>query len=211
MRDGNSGHPHRATPETVNDATPEAVEPERVAEETTGLQAGDEEAAVIVTETPAASRPIIGEAGHSAESVDEEAARLHVEPNLLDLISVPLPTPEEKREIEHTRDLNDVIHRVLLTGLFASTATMLAGLVLAAVRHRTLTTTAPEIAGVWARVEALRPSGFLALGILSLIATPIFRVLGSFVIFVYERDWRYAGITLIVLLVLIASLLIGRA
>ncbi|MBP1602740.1 MAG: hypothetical protein H6Q06_2891, partial [Acidobacteria bacterium] len=43
-----------------------------------------------------------------------------------------------------------------------------------------------------------------------LIATPILRVLGSFVIFLYERDWRYAGVTLIVLLVLAASLLLGR-
>jgi uncharacterized membrane protein len=82
--------------------------------------------------------------------------------------------------------------------------------VLALVRHRSLTTTTPDFGSTWERIEALRPSGFLALGILILIATPIFRVLGAFVTFSYERDWRYAGLTLIVLLVLAASLLVGK-
>jgi uncharacterized membrane protein len=182
-----------------------------VAEDDAGLQLLEEEKAVVVTEVPAASRPIVTEAAGSAVDTAGDAATVHVAPNLLDLILSPPPTPEEKLELEHTSDLNDVIHRVLVIGLFVSTATMLAGMVLAVVRHRALATTAPELGSVWARVEALRPSGFLALGILILIATPICRVLGSFVIFSYERDWRYAGITMIVLLVLIASLLIGRA
>jgi uncharacterized membrane protein len=210
LRNGTSGDPDETGPNIMSGVTHQSQVQGRVAEDIAGLQAGEEEAAVVVTATPAASQPIMAEASRSALAADDEAAKVHVAPNLLDLISAPSLTVEEKREIEHTRDLNDVIHRVLVIGLFASTAAMLAGMVLAVVRHRALATTAPEIAGVWARVEALRPSGFLALGILILIATPIFRVLGSFVIFSYERDWRYAGITLIVLLVLIASLLIGR-
>ena len=210
MKNGSSGDPDVADPGLANGVRLGPDAPERVEADDAGLQAG-EEAAVIVTAVPAASQPIVTEEGRSAVAANDEAARVHVAPNLLDLISAPAPTPEEKREIEHTRDLNDVIHRVLIIGLFASTATMLAGVVLAAVRHRALATTAPEFGGVWARVEALRPSGFLALGILILMATPIFRVLGSFVIFVHERDWRYAGITMIVLLILTASVLIGRA
>jgi len=168
------------------------------------------EAAIVVVEEPAASRPIGTDAGRASVEADDEAARVHVAPDLLDVILAPPATPKEKLELEHTRDLNDAIHRVLVIGLFASTAAMLAGVVLALVRHRALATAAPDISGVWARIEALRPSGFLALGILLLIATPIFRVLGSFVIFLHERDWRYAGVTLIVLLVLAASLLLGR-
>jgi uncharacterized membrane protein len=211
MKNGGSGGSHASGPWTVDGATPEAESPERLAEDDAGLQLPEEETAVIVTETPAASRPIVTEAARSAVNADDDAAKVHVAPNLLDLILAPPPTPEEKLELEHTRDLNDVIHKVLVIGLFVSTATMLTGMVLAVIRHRALATTAPEIGSVWARVEALRPSGFLALGILILIATPIFRVLGSFVVFSYEKDWRYAGITLIVLLVLIASLFIGKA
>ncbi len=210
MKDESARGSHASGPRTLDGATLEAGSPEHVSEDGAPPRFPEEDPAVVVTEAPAASRPIVTEVGRSAAAVDDETARVHIAPNLLDLISGPVPTPEEKREIEHTRDLNDVVHGVLIIGLLASMATMLAGLVLAVVRHRPLATTAPDIGGVWARVEALRPSGFLALGILVLIATPIFRVLGSFVVFSYERDWRYAGITMIVLLVLISSLLLGR-
>ena len=210
MKSGSSGDPYVAGPGTAAGSAPEADVPERVAEDDAGLRLPEEEAAVVVTESPPGSRPIVTDAGRASVEADDEAARVHVAPDLLDLILTPPATPKERLELEHTRDLNGVIHRVLVIGLFASTAAMLAGVVLAVVRHRALATTAPDISGVWARIEALRPSGFLALGILILIATPILRVLGSFVIFLYERDWRYAGVTLIVLLVLAASLLLGR-
>ena len=210
MKSGSSGDPYVAGPGTAAGSAPEADVPERVAEDDAGLRLPEEEAAVVVTESPPASRPIVTDAGRASVEADDEAARVHVAPDLLDLILTPPATPKERLELEHTRDLNGVIHRVLVIGLFASTAAMLAGVVLAAVRHRALATAAPDISGVWARIEALRPSGFLALGILILIATPILRVLGSFVVFLYERDWRYAGVTLIVLLVLAASLLLGR-
>ncbi len=210
MKNGTSGETHLADPGGTTAATPEADAPERVAEADAGLQPIEGEAAVIVTDAPAASRPMVSEPDRPSVAANEGAARVHVAPNLLDLVLAPPPTPREKLELEHTRDLNEVIHRVLVIGLFASTVAMLAGVMLAVVRHRALATATPDVSGVWARIEALRPSGFLALGILMLIATPILRVLGSFVIFLYERDWRYAGVTLIVLLVLAASLLLGR-
>ena len=184
--------------------------PAHTPEETAETQGEREEAAVIVRETHSAALPIVTDAARAEGTPDEEAAGVHVAPNLLELISRPPPTPEEKREIAHTRELNEVVHRMLVIGLLASTAMMLAGVVLALVRHRSLTTATTDFDSTWERIEALRPSGFLTLGILILIATPIFRVLGACVTFSYERDWRYAGITLIVLLVLVASLLIGK-
>jgi uncharacterized membrane protein len=69
----------------------------------------------------------------------------------------------------------------------------------------------PDLGDVWTRVLAIRPSGFLALGLLVLIATPIVRVVGSIIIFAYERDWRFALITLVVLAIVMLSLLLGRA
>lgn len=56
----------------------------------------------------------------------------------------------------------------------------------------------------------LRPSGFLAAGLLVLIATPILRVAGSIFAFLHERDFLYAGITAFVLLIVLASLLLGK-
>jgi uncharacterized membrane protein len=50
----------------------------------------------------------------------------------------------------------------------------------------------------------------LALGLLVLIATPILRVVGSILAFLYERDWRYAGVTTVVLIVVLISLLLGK-
>ena len=57
---------------------------------------------------------------------------------------------------------------------------------------------------------ALRPSGFLAFGLLVLIATLILRVFGSMIAFVYERDWRYAGITFVVFLIVVTSILLRQ-
>src|SRR5512139_1036481 len=98
---------------------------ERIAEDDAGLQPLEEEAAIVVAEEPAAIRPVVTDASRASVAADDEAARVHVAPDLLDLILAPPTTPKEKLELEHTRDLNDVIHRVLVIGLFASTAAML--------------------------------------------------------------------------------------
>ncbi|KPV49515.1 hypothetical protein SE17_32180 [Kouleothrix aurantiaca] len=106
--------------------------------------------------------------------------------------------------------MNEIVHGVLIIGLATSTALMLLGLGLALFYQRDLPTAVPNIGDVLGRVAALRPSGFLALGLLVLIATPILRVVGSIGAFVYERDWRFAAITSLVLAVLAVSLLFGR-
>ena len=45
---------------------------------------------------------------------------------------------------------------------------------------------------------------------LVLIGTPILRVVGSVVVFVYERDWRFAAVTGVVLLVMLVSVVVGQ-
>jgi uncharacterized membrane protein len=55
-------------------------------------------------------------------------------------------------------------------------------------------------------LRALRPVGFAQLGLVVLIGTPVVRVAASSVAFLAERDRLYAGITLVVLLILLASL-----
>jgi uncharacterized membrane protein len=61
--------------------------------------------------------------------------------------------------------------------------------------------------GVWRTAIALEGRGFIQLGLLLLIATPIARVLVSVFDFARERDWLYVGVTLFVLAVLIYSLM----
>ena len=56
----------------------------------------------------------------------------------------------------------------------------------------------------------LRPIAFAQGGLLVLIATPVVRVVASFVAFVLERDRIYAAITLAVLTILLVSLFVLR-
>lgn len=139
----------------------------------------------------------------------QRRAQVHVAPNLLDLVSVA-DTPEQASARQQQHDLNQVVHRVLVVGLIISTVFMLIGVGLALFLQRDLPQAVPQLGDVWQRVLALRPSGFLALGLLVLIATPILRVIGSIAAFVYERDWRYAAITALVFAVMITSILLGH-
>jgi uncharacterized membrane protein len=52
-----------------------------------------------------------------------------------------------------------------------------------------------------------KSAGLIQLGLLVLIATPVARVIFSVFAFLYQRDWAYVIITLIVLAVLLYSLL----
>ena len=58
---------------------------------------------------------------------------------------------------------------------------------------------------------ALKPYGVIMTGLVILIATPIFRVGISIVIFLVEKDYLYVKITLLVFMILMLSLLLGKA
>ncbi len=135
---------------------------------------------------------------------------VHVAPHLPDLLAgIALPVEEEERTKEQ-RDLDQTIHKLLVVGLGISVALILFGLFLDLTLHREIPTSIPHLAEIFTRVIALRPSGFLSLGLLVLIITPVVRVLGSFLAFIYERDWRYTAITFVVLVVVTLSILLGR-
>ncbi len=51
----------------------------------------------------------------------------------------------------------------------------------------------------------------ITVGLLVLLATPIMRVFTAAVIFVRERDWRFACFCLVVLCALAAGMLLGHA
>ena len=55
----------------------------------------------------------------------------------------------------------------------------------------------------------LHGRGLIQLGLLLLITTPVARVLFSVLAFLYEKDWTYVGVTVIVLGLLSYSLFFG--
>jgi uncharacterized membrane protein len=62
------------------------------------------------------------------------------------------------------------------------------------------------VPGIFHEALALHGRGLIQLGLLILIATPIARVAFSVVAFLYQRDWTYVVVTLIVLALLVYSL-----
>ena len=56
----------------------------------------------------------------------------------------------------------------------------------------------------------LRGRAIIQAGIILLIATPVIRIAFSAIGFVLERDFLYTGITLLVLIIIISSMLGGH-
>jgi len=134
-----------------------------------------------------------------------------METNLSTEQSGDFPSDAEKahKEEEKAR-INEMVHRVLIIGLVISTSLMLIGIGLDLVEHRETPTQSLDVITAFQQVADLHPAGFLTLGILVLIATPILRVLGSIIAFIYERDWRYALITFIVFSIVMVSIISGK-
>ena len=66
-------------------------------------------------------------------------------------------------------------------------------------------------AGVFLGLMRLKPAAIISLGLFLLIATPVFRVGASVIIFIKEQDHIYTLITLLVFGVLLFSIIFGKA
>jgi uncharacterized membrane protein len=120
-------------------------------------------------------------------------------------------------------DLNDAIGKTLRYGIAMSAVTIGAGLALMLLHPPPGTPASLEAmlasgfgtptlspSALLAGVSGGRPVAVLELGTLILLATPIARVAASVLLFLRERDSMYAGITLLVLaLLLLAILVVG--
>lgn len=67
-----------------------------------------------------------------------------------------------------------------------------------------------SIPGIFGEAWAFRGQGLIQLGLLVLIATPVARVVFSVLAFLYQRDWLYVGVTLLVLGLLLFGLFGGH-
>lgn len=113
------------------------------------------------------------------------------------------------RKAKEKRDLDRIIHSLLVWGVVISSAVMLVGLLIAVITAQPVPEHVPPFGQIIPEVLALQPGGILALGLLILIATPIMRVVSSIFAFIYERDWRYALVTFIVFLIVLVSIFLG--
>ena len=117
------------------------------------------------------------------------------------------------------RRMDEIMGRLLRAGVILSAVFVLAGGAVYLARHPEPVTDyrvfqgEPEelrtISGIFHEALAFRGRGLIQLGLLILIATPIARVAFSVVAFLYQRDWTYVVVTLIVLGLLVYSLLGG--
>ena len=115
--------------------------------------------------------------------------------------------------------MDEIMGRLLRTGVILAAVFVLTGGVVYVVRHPEPVTDyrvfqgEPEelrtVPGIIHEALALHGRGLIQLGLLILIATPIARVAFSVVAFLYQRDWTYVVVTLVVLGLLVYSLLGG--
>jgi len=68
-----------------------------------------------------------------------------------------------------------------------------------------------NFSGIFDGIITFKGQAIIQLGIILLIATPVIRVAFSAVGFLMEKDYLYTAITLIVLLIILASMFSGRA
>jgi uncharacterized membrane protein len=122
-------------------------------------------------------------------------------------------------------DAETLISRLLRTGVAASAALVVIGLLLMFRHHPTYRSSHTELAallsssaeyphtvrGVVASALAGHGQGIAMLGLLLLIATPVARVVVSIFIFLRARNVRFVVITATVLLLLVTSFVLGAA
>ena len=129
-------------------------------------------------------------------------------------MSEPSPLPgSAAAKAAHLRievdTLNKIVHKVLIVGLGVSTFLMVLGIGLQIISGSPMPEVMVPPHMFVAGLAAFQPASFFALGLLCLIATPILRVIGSVLIYAYERDWRYTLATFVVLMIIVASLFLG--
>ena len=115
------------------------------------------------------------------------------------------------------RRLDEIIGVLLRTGVLIAAFFVSVGGVLYLVRDRGpvpdyhVFHSEPEelrtVRGIVHAALAMEGPGLIQFGLLILIATPIARVAFSLLAFLYQRDWTYVAVTLIVLGLLLYSLL----
>jgi uncharacterized membrane protein len=105
--------------------------------------------------------------------------------------------------------LNQTVSKVLLYGLVLAILIMLLGIGLWLIRPQLMLPAVVPFAGIPAGLLQGNPTAFLSLGLLVLLATPAMRELVLLISYTRQREWRFAGIALVVMIILAASVVLG--
>jgi uncharacterized membrane protein len=108
--------------------------------------------------------------------------------------------------VKEVEDINRLIYHVLRGGVVVSVAVLLFGFVLVGLTGSPIPGKSIPAKSLALDLYAFTPKGYLSLGVLILIFTPVVRVFLSLVSFVKERDRLYVLMTAIVFVNLLASL-----
>lgn len=118
------------------------------------------------------------------------------------------------------KDMQLIIGWLLRIGVIISVTVVVFGGIIYLMRHGHTTTDyttfkgVPDFiypAGIIKGVMAFKGRAIIQAGIILLIATPVLRVICSAVGFILEKDHLYTAITILVLLIILASMLSGHA
>lgn len=105
---------------------------------------------------------------------------------------------------------NLVVKWVMIAGVAVSTALMLAGVGLSLARQQPLPQELVKLEDLSCQLLAPEPAAYLTLGLLALIVAPPLGVCTLLLVFLAGRQWRFVGVTAVVLLLLTASYFLGK-
>jgi uncharacterized membrane protein len=101
------------------------------------------------------------------------------------------------------------VSRVLATGLVLSVVLLLTGAIMVLAGRGPSPPAKTSLADLPRALAALEPGGFLNLGLVVLLATPVARVVALVVSFARRRAWLFCGISCFVLALLALSAYLG--
>ncbi len=105
--------------------------------------------------------------------------------------------------------LEHAVHRTLLAGLIVSGVLLAAGLAIMLAQGHEQATQHQSFVTLLEPARQLDGRAVTTLGLLALMITPFLRVAVLLVGWTAERDWRFAGVALVVLVLLCVSLALG--
>jgi uncharacterized membrane protein len=136
---------------------------------------------------------------------------------------IPLETGQQKDKSGSLKDkdMQTIIGWILRAGVAVSMVLVFIGGVFFVYRHghsvpdyktfKGVPVFIQSLGGILNGVITFKGQAIIQLGIILLIATPVIRVAFSAVGFLLEKDYLYTFITLIVLLIILASMISGHA
>lgn len=117
--------------------------------------------------------------------------------------------PGGDQQAEGSTRLNVTISRVLAGGLALSMTLLVTGGVMVVVGRGPSLSAATSIADMPRALAALEPGGFLDLGLVVLLATPVARVVALAAGFARRRAWIFCAMSVLVLALLGLSAYLG--